>query len=92
MKVIAKKHTITVTLPHIILSKKTKTRIHNGILKTLTILSCISITTFGLLIDSLTTEGFVLALIINIPAGLYLAILGYANGYTYSKPVRKTYV
>ena len=92
MRVITKKHIITVTLPHIILSKRAKIKIHNGILKILAILSCISITTFGLLIDYLTLDGFILALMINIPAGLYLAILGYANGYTYSKPVRKTYV
>lgn len=56
-----------------------KRKIKNFILKTLVYIACINIILFALLIDCLTLDGWLLALIVNGIGVLYLSLFSYVN-------------
>ena len=61
----------------------TKRKIKNFILKTLASIAGLNLILFALLMDSLTRDGWILALIVNGIGVIYLWLLLYANGWIY---------
>ena len=51
------------------------------ILKTLAILAGVNLLILVLLIDNLTTDGMILAAIVNVPGLMYLGLFFYANSW-----------
>ena len=65
------------------MKRRTKRKIKNFILKTLAYIAGVNIILFALLIENLTRDGWILALIVNGIGALYLYLLAYANGWIY---------
>lgn len=65
------------------MKRRTKRKIKNFTLKTLAYIAGVNLILFALLIDSLTRDGWILALIVNGIGALYLWSLAYANGWIY---------
>ena len=63
----------------------TKRKIKNFILKTLAYIAVFNLILFALLVDYLTRDGWILALIVNGIGVIYLWLLLYANGWIYDK-------
>lgn len=61
----------------------TKRKIKNFTLKTLAYIAGVNLILFALLIENLTRDGWILALIVNGIGALYLWLLAYANGWIY---------
>ena len=62
------------------LSKRTKNKIRIAILNILVTISIISIISFVVLVKELSTDGLILAAIINIPCAIFLILVCLANG------------
>lgn len=65
------------------MKRRTKIKIKNFILKTLAYIAGVNLILFALLIENLTRDGWILALIVNGIGALYLHLLAYANGWIY---------
>ena len=61
------------------MKRRTKRKIKNFILKTLAYIAGVNLILFALLIENLTRDGWILALIVNGIGVLYLYLLAYAN-------------
>lgn len=66
------------------MKKRTKRKIKNFILEALVCIAGDNITLFVMLIDVLTRDGWILALIVNGIGTLYLCLFAYANGWIYN--------
>lgn len=60
--------------------KRFRRKLKNFILKSLACIAVINFILFALLIDYLTFDGWILALVVNGIGGVYLWLLAYANG------------
>lgn len=65
------------------MKRRTKRKIKNFILKTLASIAVFNFILFALLVDYLTRDGWILALIVNGIGVIYLWLLLYANGWIY---------
>lgn len=65
------------------MKRRTKIKIKNFILKTLAYIAGVNLILFALLVNYLTRDGWILALIVNGIGVMYLWLLLYANGWIY---------
>lgn len=65
------------------MKRRTKRKIKNFILKTLAYIAGVNLILFALLVNYLTRDGWILALIVNGIGVMYLWLLLYANGWIY---------
>lgn len=56
-------------------------KLKNFILKTLAYIAGLNLMLFALLVENLTLDGWILAIVVNGIGGVYLWLLAYANGY-----------
>lgn len=74
-----KRYSLSFYLPVVSLSRRTKLKIKNFILKALAFIAILNLTLFAILFTNLTTDGLILAAIIDIPSAVYLILLSWAN-------------
>ena len=55
-------------------------KLNNFILKTLAYIAGLNLMLFALLVENLTLDGWILAIVVNGIGGVYLWLLAYANG------------